>query len=340
MGTLKKLNRSWLSAAILKNPLVDNSGFHRGVLVINQVDEVLDLHPELSTLFIVVERFGWYGMLPSSLSDVKLVEDEWFYEETKRRFPSAVLLKLGPADFVDIDAFRPLKMARKYDGIMIACWSERKRIEMFIRAAALLPNRRFIHLGHYEHNGSDLEKAYKHECLKLAKEKHANVEFITKEAENNDFLLQDKCSINEWINLCSIGILTTKSEGINRFKMECLSADRPVLVPSDVACPTRKHINYNTGVLYQPEPEELARQIEAMMSSLRDYNPREYVLSSTGKYNSLRLLKSALFEVCENSEELYRFDDIEWDGRNDSQDWGEDACTLLNKVVCEYGPLT
>ena len=36
--------------------------------------------------------------------------------------------------------------------------------------------------------------------------------------------------INDWINRARVGVLTTGSEGINRFKMECIAADRPIVV--------------------------------------------------------------------------------------------------------------
>ena len=91
--------------------------------------------------------------------------------------PNAVLLDIGAPDFVDTEAFRPLGVKKDYDGIQIASWDEFKRPFLFIQGAALIPNRRFLRLGHYINKGTPKEKALRNDCLAMTKKLGANIEF-------------------------------------------------------------------------------------------------------------------------------------------------------------------
>lgn len=118
---------------------------------------------------------------------------------------------------------------------------------------------------------------------------------------------------------------------INRFKMECLAAGVPVLVPSDVSYPTKKHITDKTGALFEPTPKELARTIEDVLTHLNRYNPRDYIERTTGKPIALRKLSGALEKISKRDGREYRFDDIDWDGRNQSLIWGEKVFDELRR---------
>jgi len=125
---------------------------------------------------------------------------------------------------------------------------------MLIKAAGLIPNRRFLKLGHFVDGGSDSEYGLRDKCITLAERLGADIEFPFAKARSNRDFPNSKEAMNDYINSAKIGILTTKVEGINRFKMECLSAGLPVLVPSDTSYPTKKHINNETGGLFEPTP--------------------------------------------------------------------------------------
>ena len=57
----------------------------------------------------------------------------------------------------------------------------------------------------------------------------------------------------------------------------------PVLVPADTSHPTKKHITKETGILFEPSPEGLARAIEDVVTNLDKYHPRDYVEKTTSE---------------------------------------------------------
>ena len=130
-----------------------------------------------------------------------------------------------------------------------------------------------------------------------------------------------------------MGIITSKVEGINRFKLECLSANIPVLVPNDANVPLRKHINNKTGIFYEPTPEGLAKAIKEVEKNYYSFSPREYVLKNTGNKISLTKLKKALELLAkrDNTKNIYK--NIFWDGRNQSLLWEENAMKFLERVM-------
>jgi glycosyltransferase involved in cell wall biosynthesis len=332
-------NISWLSVAILAPPFIANGRLHRGAIILNYVDEVVLLLPDIRRLFFVIERRGWHGINRSATADIKMVEDLSTLEKTHRQFPEAILLDIGPADFVDHEAFRPLPGSPDFDVIHISCWSPRKRIELLIRAAARLPSLRFLHLGHYERQGNQAEHAYRLDCLKLARDIAPNVFFPFGSALTNNDVPTGKETVNIWLNRAKIGLLTTMPEGINRFKMECIAANRPVLVPSDAGTPTQKHINWITGVLYGPSDSQLSSAIEETIRNLGQFSPREYLLNHSGRQISLAKLKRALGELCNRTGCPYCYDNISWDGRNESLVWGQNGLAVIERSISTFGSL-
>jgi len=322
---MKETPIGYYSLRILKEP----EGKNKGAVILSQVDNVLSKLPFLKERFYLIERRGWRGINESEYTDIKLVEDLSYWDETLRRFPQSICLDIGPADFIDADEFKPLGIEKKYDGIQVSHWTDFKRPEMFIKAAGLIPNRRFLKLGHFVEGGSDSEYELRDGCITLAERFGANIDFPFAEARSNRDFPSSKEAMNHYINSAKMGILTTKVEGINRFKMECLSAGLPVLVPSDTSHPTKKHINNETGELFEPTPEGLAEAIERVLSNLERCDPRRYILNNTGKPRALRKLKDALETLCNKDRTDSRFENIDWDGRNQSLVWGEKVFEIL-----------
>lgn len=324
---MREIPIGYCSLAVLKEP----EGRNKGALILSQVDDVVLRFPFIKDKFYIIERRGWRGLNESEYADIKLVEDLSYWDETVRVHPNSICLDIGPADFVDTTVFRPLNVEKDYDGIQVSHWSDFKRPEMFIRAAGMLPNRRFLKLGHFVEGGSELEYRLRDSCMELAAKLGANIEFPYSNVTSNSQFPNLKETMNYYINRSSVGILTTKIEGINRFKMECLATGIPVLVPEDTSHPTKKHINQETGILFEPSPEGLARAIEDILENLSIYNPRSYIERTTGKQISLRKLKKVLEQLCKRDGVEYRFDNIEWDGRNQSLIWGKRAFEVLKE---------
>jgi len=324
---------NYIGATILREPEKKKKKVTKGAIILNFVDEITKVIPEPKEYFYIIERRGWRGINKSKSADIKLVDDLSTWEITKKRFPNALLLDIGAPDFVDTEVFRPLGVKRDYDGIQISSWDSYKRPFLFIRGAALIPNRKFLKLGHYIKRGTPRERALSNACLAMTKKLGANIEFPFCKIDSNEEMPQSKEEINMYLNRAKVGILTTKVEGINRFKMECLSANIPVLVPADSSYPTKKHINDETGLLFHPAPKGLAEAIEYALSHLDKFNPREYVLKNTGINKSLKKLKEALRSLCERDGAEFIFDNIYWDGRNQSILWGRTAIKKIKEMI-------
>lgn len=319
-----------ISIKILEEPLIEKEKIHKGALVASSPDDLCKELPEIKDYYFLIERKGWEGINDSNFADIKLVEDTSTWKETKRKFPSVILLDLAGGDFVDVDCFRPLGIPKDYEGIQISAWQRFKRPKLFVQAASLMPKRRFVKFGHFFSNGEDLEETLlKENIINMSKKLEANIDFPYGGLRTNEGLPNDSEAINHWINRARMGILTTKVEGVNRFKMECLAAGIPILVPADVSYPTLKHMNEQTGVVFKPTPEGLAKSIYEVLSNLNRFRPREYVLETTGSKNSIRKLKDALREVSEREGQKYHFDDITYDGRNQSLMWDRKAIKYM-----------
>ena len=322
-----------ISVAILKKPEKIGLSIQKGAVVMSQPDEVCRTIPQFKNYFYIVERRGWKGMNNSETADIKLVEDYSTWEETKKRFPNALLLDLAGGDFVDVVKFKPLNLKKMYEGIQISCWERFKRHELFVQGVSLLPQYKFTKFGHFIHGGTLKEKLFRDKIINLSEKLGANIDFPYGSLETNDYLPNTSEEINYFINQCSVGILTTEIEGVNRFKMECLSAGVPMIIPYDAPHPTKKHINEKTGILYDPTPKGLEQAVHKVLSNPKRFNPREYVLENTGSKNSLRKLKGALRKLCLRDEQTYKFGDIYYDGRNQSFLWGDKAINALIKTI-------
>lgn len=313
----------YFSFAILARPRKGSGIVEKGAIIVNQCDEIVRAIPEIKRHFYLVERKGWHGINGNETADVKLVDDLSTLEETKRRFPNSIALEFSNADFVDTDVFKPLGTPKIYDGIQIAAWKPFKRHDLFVKAAALLPERRFLKFGHFWDGGDKGERALRRETATLSKKLGARIKFPYSFLPTNRFLPRNPERINRIINSARMGILTSDREGVNRFKMECLSADIPFLVPKDAASPTKKHITKETGVLFLPTPRGLAEAIKHVEENYDSFSPRRYVLSRTGKENALRALKEALSSLADRDGYSRDFSEVRWDGRNQSLVWNK-----------------
>jgi glycosyltransferase involved in cell wall biosynthesis len=335
-----------VSAAVLQKPIrKKNKGntIEKGVLLLNRCDMFCEEIPDIKDFFYLVERNGWYGANLNKNADIKLVEDLRTLEQTRHDFPNAILLEFANADFVDTDIFRPLEVSpteKKYTGIQISAWEKFKRHDLFVTAAALLPEKKFIKFGHFWNQGpQNLDTSgiqLKRETVSLSKKLGADIEYPFEDRDTNDQLPVDSASMNVMINKARMGILTTEKEGVNRFKMECLSANIPFLVPEDVSWPTKKHINDTTGIFFKPTPKDLANAIRYVEDNYAQFSPRKYILSHTGIHIATEKLKEALRTLAVRDGSKEQFDGIFWDGRNASMLWvKETALAEIQRIIDE-----
>ena len=101
---MSEIPMGYYSMKILKEP----EGKNKGALILSQVDSVVSTLPFIKDKFYLIERRGWRGINESIYANIKLVEDLSFWDETLEKFPESICLDIGPADFVDTEAFKPL----------------------------------------------------------------------------------------------------------------------------------------------------------------------------------------------------------------------------------------
>ncbi|MCL4392497.1 glycosyltransferase [Patescibacteria group bacterium] len=316
----------------LARPQRGAHGIEKGVVIVNRCDELCEAVPHLKDYFYLVERRGWFGMNKERNADIKLVDDPTTMEETRKKFPHAIPLVLADGDFVDTDLFHPLNIPKIYTGIQIAAWPAFKRHELFVRAAALLPQERFIKFGHFWQKSRwfdrNSEAVRRRKIIRLAHRLHASIDFPGE---------ADASEVNRLVNTAKMGILTSEHEGLSRFKMECLSADIPVLVPEDAGPATTRHINEKTGMLFKPTPEDLAEAIRYVEDHLGSFSPRAYVLEKTGMKNSLVMLRGALQILAKKDGSDRSYEEIKWDGRNERFVWTkEEALEDIKKAMNSF----
>jgi hypothetical protein len=298
-----------LSLALLKQPLIEENKIHKGAIIMSDVDETLKKFSHIKDYFYIIERRGWEGINLSEYADIKLVEDLSVWEETKKKFPNAILLDIAGADFVDTENFKPLDIPKEYTGIQISTWQNFKRPELFFDGIKLLPKKKFLKFGHLIY-GNEEELSYRNKFISFSKENFLNIDMPYANLTNNKGLPNNPKEINLLINKSKIGILTSKIEGINRFKLECLSANIPVLVPKDANTPLKKHINDKTGVFYDPTPEGLVEAIKKVEANYLSFSPREYVIQNTGNKISLEKLQKALESLAQRDDSKNIYQDI------------------------------
>lgn len=339
LGRPVPLDVEGVSTFMLQPPARLGGRFAKGVLVLNQVDQILQRLPALKSLFLLIERKGWYGPNQSVMADIKLVEDSSTLALTRRYSHRNILLEISGGDFVDEQVFRPLGSELEFDVIQIACWSRRKRIELLIDAAALLPAVKFVHFGHFENGGSAEELKYRDALIARARRDAPNIYFPFTGTEDSEARPQDKETVNAWINRARIGLLTTHLEGHPRFKMECFAADRPMLIPADTTVPTRKFLTPQTGRTFEPNPTALAAAITAMLKDLPAFSPREHILRHSGRTHTLQQLRTALGSLASRGIPPSHYHRVDWDGRNQNLKWGDTGLKFLANLVDRYRPL-
>lgn len=303
-------------------------------MILSDVDKIVEMFSTVKKYFYLIERRGWTGIIPGFHADIKLVEDEEFFEATKKKFPNAIVLRIAGADFVNTDKFKPLKLEKKYDGIQISAWQNFKRPELFFGGAKILPKKKFIKFGHLFFGGKDKEELkLKNKWVSLSKKSLPNVFLPYGSLKDNYGLPQTPEEVNKIINSAKIGILTSKVEGINRFKLECLSANIPVMVPEDANYALKKHINKQTGILYSPSPEGFSKAMKIIEDKYYSFSPRRYILKNTGNHLAIKKLKKALKSLAKRDKRKNIYKKISWDGRNESLLWEDKAVKYLQEEL-------
>ncbi len=336
---------SFFASTILQKPATRGEGkIEKGVLLLSRCDYACAKIPELKKYFFLIEWRGWSGISNQITPHIKLIDNPQELELAQKLFPKIICLAIADADFVDTDEFRPLGIAKPYAALQISAWQPFKRHELFVRAAALCPDRSFMKFGHFWNSTNDKEaqkqQQLRSDIIALDGSLGASIEFPFSKSIRNEDAPSNPEDINMIINKCRMGILTSNDEGVNRFKMECLAADIPFLVAADASPTVKKHVNERTGMLFPPTPRGLADTIMWIDQHRDRFSPRKYVLKHSGKARSLAELRKALSALARREGYRCTYDTIYWDGRNSSFTWDEEkALEDIRSAISELPTL-
>ena len=328
-----------ISGVILRSPGRSGGVLRKGVVVCNFPQIVKSRIPGLSDFFWIVQRRGWNGFVVSRAADIQIVEDQpaqrnwnrlarlldaarrWTPWRGTTRLPAP--LAFGNGDFVDTAAFAPDGRPKTYDAIMTARWERFKHHGLMVDAFRILKRQgaavRGLMFGHIPNIHDRSAILYKKRIVETIRRENLPIDLPAGDAANNEGLDQAKSSMAAWINASRVGLLLSRSEGINRFKMECLSSDVPMLICDDACWSVRRHIGPQTGIVVARRADAVAKAILRVRDGAK-FSPRAYVLANTGIDRAMAALQSAVDEL-DAKMGLKPAPIARYDGRNNTLLW-------------------
>lgn len=332
-------DKEFISGVILRSPERIAGVPRKGVVVCNFPRIVKGRIPDLSDLYWIVQRRGWKGFTVSRAADIQLVDDIpaqrrwnklvgllraarlWTPWPDKTRLPTP--LPFGNADFVDTEAFAPDGRPKTYDAIMIARWDKFKHHQLLVDAFRILKRQgaavRGLMFGQFANANDRAAIGYKKRIVETIRAEGLPIDIPAADATANEGLDKTKYSMAAFINASRVGLLLSKFEAINRFKMECFSCDVPMIICDDACWCVRKHIGPQTGIVVARRADTVANAILAVKDGAK-FSPRDYIMANTGIDRAMAALQNTVDEL----DAKMGFEPApiaRYDGRNNTLEW-------------------
>jgi len=197
---------------------------------------------------------------------------------------SFVPLRMGPADWVNADVFKPpAEVAKNYDLVMVANFARHKRHATLFRALRDVRDRdlRVLLIGFPWHG-------------RTAQQLRAEGEAIMRNERVQLDIVESvpHARVSELVSQTKVFVFLSRKEGDNKALVEAMFADVPAIVFAQSIGGARSRINSETGVL--ATDEELPAKIRHMLDNYRVFTPRAWALAHTGSEAATRILDDAL----------------------------------------------
>ncbi len=212
-----------------------------------------------------------------------------------------VPLKMGPADWVNADVFKPPAQpaSKKYDLAMVANWARHKRHAQLFRALREVRERdvRVLLIGFPW--GSRTANDIRAEAGTM-RNPRVQVEIFESlpHARLADLVAESR-----------VFLFLSRKEGDNKALVEAMFANVPAIVYARSIGGARSRINPQTGML--AEDHELADAIRHMLDHEADFSPRAWALENTGSVVATRRLNQALRDTLTQAGETYTIGIVE-----------------------------
>lgn len=277
---------------VLKSP----SAAEKGVILLkyvrtfDAVNALLDV-PRLMDRYAFVLEPCWAGYCDPSLLMFLVPGQPVFvqcFTDEDLRFVERVgaplvPLRMGPADWVDADLFKPRADGRKtHDLVMVANWARHKRHAQLFRALARIRNRdiRVLLIG-FPHGGRTAEDVRREAAA--IRNPRVSVEIL-------ESIPADQ--VADHVSRCRAFVFLSRKEGDNKALVEAMFADVPAIVYARTVGGARSRINPSTGVL--AEDGQLADVILDVLDHPDRFAPRAWAVAHTGSANTTRALDTAI----------------------------------------------
>lgn len=289
---------------VLKSPSTDEKGviLLKYARTFSAVVALFDLDRLMSRYRFVLEPC-WSGYCdPALLSFVTQREPVVVqcFTPTDRSFVQRlgfpmVPVSLGPADWVDTDAFDwPACPDRPFDLVMVANWAAHKRHALLFEALQKVRDRDvsvlLIGFPWANRSADDVRR-------EIAEFPNERVSVKIVEQIPHDELAR-------LLRQCKSFVFLSKKEGDNKSLVEAMFADVPAIVFEGTIGGATSRINGATGIL--ASEDELPAKIEFMLDHFLEFAPRRWALEHTGSRVATRVVNDALAAAATASGEEYR----------------------------------
>lgn len=207
-------------------------------------------------------------------------EDERFVREVGHPF---VPVRLGPADWVDRDAFTPPPVREVvHDVVMVANWGRHKRHATLFRALSKVTDRdlRILLVGFpwAGRTSDDIRR-------EVTKIRNPRIRVDILESLPHSELAKH-------LARCGVFVFLSKKEGDNKALVEAMFADVPVVVYEESIGGATRRVNSSTGIL--TSDAALAQSILHVLDHRHSFSPRQWALAHTGSAVATRILDDVI----------------------------------------------
>jgi glycosyltransferase involved in cell wall biosynthesis len=204
-----------------------------------------------------------------------------------------VPVRLGPADWVDAELFKPFSIAKNYDVVMVANWASHKRHSLLFDALASVRHRSFrVLLIGFPWAGRTADDVRRE--AQAVGNPNVTIEVI----EN-----LPPGEVARHVSQAKAFVFLSRKEGDNKALVEAMFTDVPAVVYAKTIGGATSRINPHTGVL--ADEQELGIRILEVIDHGNRFAPRKWAISHTGSAVATRTLDQAIAAAVHERGGLY-----------------------------------
>ena len=205
-----------------------------------------------------------------------------------------VPLRMGPADWVDADLFKPAPAPQfSHDLVMVANWGRHKRHKQLFRALNEIHARdiRVLLIGFpwSDRTAEDIRRE-----AALIRNPRIKVDVVEKLPPRE---------VARQVSQCKVFVFLSRKEGDNKALVEAMFVGVPAIVFADTIGGASGRVNSQTGMF--ASDRDLARAITFMLDHREQFAPRAWALANTGSAMTTRRLDDVIRQTLRERADRY-----------------------------------